>query len=65
MDASGQLQDPGALSPRKLLLVNNGEGLCGPQSQSGHGGEEKKMSSLPVMKIKPQASSLYPSHCTD
>jgi len=37
--------------------------LGGPQSQSGHSGEEKK--SLPLPGIKPQSSSLKPSILTD
>jgi hypothetical protein len=39
--------------------------LGGPQTQSGHGGDVKKITSLPLLEIKPQSSRPQPSHYTD
>jgi hypothetical protein len=52
MEVSGQLHAPAALPPEKETLVPLDRRLGGPQSHSGHGGEEKN--SQPPPGIEPQ-----------
>jgi hypothetical protein len=50
MEVSGKLHIPAALPPAKEALIPLDRGLSGPQSQSGHGSEEKNSQSLPVLE---------------
>jgi hypothetical protein len=47
MEVSGQLHAPAALPPGKSPWYPLDRRLCGPQSRSGRGGEEKNFQSLP------------------
>jgi hypothetical protein len=50
MEVSGQLHAPAALTPGKSPWHPLDKRLGGPQSQSGRGGEEKNLQSLPGLE---------------
>jgi hypothetical protein len=56
MEMSGQLQAPAALFPGKSPWYPLDRRVGGPQSRSGHGGEEKN--SQPPPEIEPQNPDL-------
>jgi len=59
MEVSGQLQAPTALAPRKNTPPPRyplDRRLCGPQSQSGRGGKERKIPSVPLPGIEALSS---------
>jgi len=55
MKVSGELHAPAALPPGKDPLYPLDTRLCGPQSWSGRGGEEKK-SHMSLLGIEHQSS---------
>jgi hypothetical protein len=65
MDVSGQLHAPAALIPGKEPLVPLDRRLGMTQSQYEHGGEEKKIPSLPQPGLDPLSFSPQPTHYTD
>jgi hypothetical protein len=50
MEVSGQLHAPAALPPGKEPLVPIDRRLGGPESRSGHGGEEKNSQPQPAIE---------------
>jgi len=50
MEVSGQLRAPTALLPGKSPLYALDRRLGGPQSRSGHGGEEKNSQTPPAIE---------------
>jgi hypothetical protein len=51
MEVSGQLHAPAALPPGKEPQYTLDTRLSGPQSLSGHGGEEKNSQPLPGLEL--------------
>jgi len=50
MEVTGQLHTPAALTPGQSPWYPLDRRLCGPQSSSGHGGEEKISQSPPAIE---------------